>query len=171
MPHEYYDENDRLYNSEQSDDESDENGDDYYDFDDDEYSNICDKYQLDTAFTDAPTYEWRSIRIGETNLRVSNEGKVNFIDVSRYYITDGHHETGTPYRYICVQVGPNEWSKYYVHDVVWRTFNEDMAIPDGWEVRHLDYTDMDDYKCYLNKVEHLDIYKKEIRTDLTLTIL
>lgn len=180
MTFEYYDENERLYNSEASDCEADDDADEYYDFDDDKYeedhiyANICDKYPLSSIFKDVPSRvnEWRSVRIGEMNLRVSNSGKVQFPDISCYYVTEGHREIGTPYRYIRVQVTDDKWCKYYVHDIVWRTFKEDTVVPDGWEVRHIDYTEMDDGKCYLNNIEDLDVYKKEvIRAHIELTIL
>jgi len=52
--------------------------------------------------------EWKLLKLGDSRLRISNEGKIHFLDISMFYVTAGNRETGTPYRYVDVQVFKGE---------------------------------------------------------------
>lgn len=104
--------------------------------------------------------EWRMIKIGNTNIRISSTGKVQYMDISIFYVTYGNIYPGTPYRYIEIEIYPNDIRKLFVHDLVWRVFNH--SIEDGkWEVRHSKYTPFDENNCYSNSIEYLEVYKKD----------
>lgn len=104
--------------------------------------------------------EWRMVKIGDTNIRISSNGKIQFMDISILYVTKGTIYSGTPYRYIEIEVYPKEFKKLLVHDLVWRVFNH--SIDDNkWEIRHSNYTPLDENNCYLNNIEYLEVYKKE----------
>ena len=50
--------------------------------------------------------EWRMIKIGDNNLRISSSGKIQYMDISIFYITSGNRYPGTPYRYIDIKALP-----------------------------------------------------------------
>lgn len=170
MPYEYYDDNERGgygYNSDESEDDCYyddliENYDFEEDYFEDEYipPNITDKYPMPIAAPiPSARAEWKNVKIGNTAMWISNEGKIYFVDIHQYYITDGFREIGTPYRYVDIEFGKDDYQRCYVHDIVWKTFKSE-PIPDGWEVRHYDLSEMDEMKCYINHVDYLELYKK-----------
>ena len=117
----------------------------------------------------SPQAEWKLIKIGITKLKVSNEGKLFIVESAMWpklFITEGLRYAGSPYRYIDIEVTKGNYTQYYVHDIVWRSFKKE-DIPEGWEVRHSDYTPMDDGQCYLNHIDYLDAYKKTTSRDIT----
>lgn len=155
---EYYDEYD-VYYSEYSEDEDDE-----YDevYEEEECENVVDdNYEY---YPLPPRAEWRDVKIGESAFKVSSEGKIMF---SRFNVTNGFRDTGMPYRFVNIKFGPEEYRRYYVHDIVWRAFNG-CGVPNGWEVRHFDYTPHDTYGCYYNNLEYLDVYEKTVDRDVIL---
>lgn len=112
----------------------------------------------ETIVDDTIVYtEWKMIHIDNTTLRVSNTGKVQYTDVSIFLITKGLKEPGTPYRFVFIN-----GNKYYVHDLIWRAFNEQDPAP-GFEVRH-ENAPLDDEGCYLNELRYIDIFENNIQT-------
>jgi hypothetical protein len=172
---EYYEDTDRgnlAYNSEFSEEEYEEEDEDYYEFEEEcDYdvlsATIFDKCSIDISDNSSPVV-WKLINIGNTNLRVSNEGKIHFIDENQYYITEGFRDIGTPYRFVDIRISDTLYRKYYVHDIIWKAFKPEEDIPDGWEVRHLDYTALDDGQCYINNIDNLSIYEKIVNRDFSI---
>jgi hypothetical protein len=108
--------------------------------------------------------EWRMIKIGDNNLRISSSGKIQYMDISIFYITSGNRYPGTPYRYIDIKVSKNDIKRFFVHDLVWRVFNH--TPEEEWEIRHSNYTPLDKDNCYINSLNYLEVYKKDrIYTD------
>lgn len=108
--------------------------------------------------------DWRTIKLGQTQLRVSNTGKVQYPDISIFMITNGLKEHGTPYRFVNVELYKgDEPQKYYVHDLVWRAFHEEDPAR-GFKVGHHNNTPFDDENCYSNELQYLDIYHHTICT-------
>lgn len=160
MPIEYYEDGESYYTDEEEYDEEDIE--EYYDSSDD-YCEIIDKNPL-FSNEERKNVEWKTVTIGTSSLSVSNEGKIM---TNPYFITTGDREIGSPYRYIQIRIGDNTFANHYVHDIVWRAFNDDDVLT-GWEVRHLDYTEMDAGQCYINNLENLNVYQKTICRNLEL---
>jgi hypothetical protein len=100
--------------------------------------------------------QWRMIKLGDTTLRISNTGKVQYTDISIFSITNGLKEPGTPYRYVIV-----EDKKYLVHELVWRAFYTD-PIPPDYQIRH-DYAPLDEEECYSNELQYLDLFHNSVQ--------
>lgn len=101
--------------------------------------------------------QWRMVRLGDTTLRISNTGKVQYTDISIFSITDGLKEPGTPYRYVIV-----EDKKYLVHELVWRAFYPEEPIPPDYQIRH-DCAPFDHDGCYSNELQYLDLFHNSIQ--------
>lgn len=155
---EYYDDYDTYYSDYSNDEDEYE---DEYNEEDDCDSIVDDNYEYDPL---PPRSQWKNVKIGDAKFKVSNEGKVWF---SRFNITDGFKEDGMPYRFINIEISPDNYRRYYVHDIIWRAFNNNN-VPFGWEVRHFDYTPMDSGGCFINCIDHLDVYKNTITRDIVL---
>lgn len=128
---------------------------DYYpdDFEEEEPISTIDE----TVYDDTIVYtEWRLIKIGDTTLRLSNTGKVQYTDISIFHITKGVKEPGTPYRYVLI-----ENKKYYLHQLIWQAFYRE-EVPPGYEVRH-DNAPFDEEGCYSNELRYLDIFEDTIQ--------
>ena len=150
---EYYEDCDYYYTEEEEcdDDEVDE----YYESC--EESDLLDHNPL-INYEERAAVQWKTVTVGKTTVSVSNEGK---IIISPFFITTGDREIGTPYRYIQICIEEGLYVNHYVHDIVWRAFNKEEVL-DGWEVRHMDYTEMDSGQCYINNLENLNVYQKTI---------
>ena len=166
MPLEYFDDGEYYYSDEEEGEEEEYDEEDYG-YDDEDY--IPDTNPLFTT-EEIKQSQWKCIKIGKTALSVSNEGKIIYHGTIPHYITKGDREIGSPYRYIQVCMENNECVNHYVHDIVWMTFNTEPIL-DGWEIRHLDYTEMDPYQCYINHIDNLQLCKKNISRTITLTPL
>lgn len=157
---EYYDDYD-TYCSDYSQQEEDEYEEEYNEEEECESNIVEDNYEYDPL---PERCEWRDVKVGDVYFKVSSEGKVMF---SRFNVTYGFREAGTPYRFINIEISPSNYRRYYVHDIVWRAFNGN-TVPIGWEVRHFDYTPMDSGGCYINCIDYLDVYEKIISRDIQL---
>lgn len=160
-----YEEDERqipYHSDDYSDDPSEEDEDyDEEDLDTDFYEKDEDAlYEDDTIIP----VEWKLLKLGDARLRISNEGKIQFLEMSMFYVTSGHRDTGTPFRYIDVEVFKGDMRRYYVHDLVWRTFNLENP-PVGWVVRHANHTPTDCNHCYENHLQYLDIYPDTVCTE------
>ena len=159
-----YDEDDRqipYHSDEFSDELSSEEDEDY---DDDLETDPLEHEDEMYRNEDIIPVEWKLLKLGDSRLRISNEGKIHFLDISMFYVTAGNRETGTPYRYVDVQVFKGEIRRYYVHDLVWRTFHQENPPP-GWVVRHANHTPTDTDHCYENHLQYLDIYQDTVCTE------
>jgi hypothetical protein len=159
MPLEYFDDGEYYYTDEEEEFEEGDDDEEYYD--EEEYP-LPDLNPLSILNEEIIQQKWQKISIGANTLMVSNHGKI-FING---HITLGDREIGSPYRYISIKLNDDTIVNNYVHDIVWRTFNNE-PIFDGWEVRHLDYTEMDTGQCYVNHIDNLQICKKTITRDIT----
>jgi len=161
-----YEEDDRNHAPYHSDEYSDDFSDEDEDYEEDHeikylYDNDDDAVYLDDSIVRT---EWKLLKLGEARLRISNEGHIQFLDISMFYISKGYRENGTPYRYINIEVFNRDMRQYYIHDLVWRAFNQEDP-PHGWEVRHANHTPMDENHCYENRLQYLDIYQKTVCTE------
>ena len=161
MTIEYYEDGDSYYTDEEEYEEDDIE--EYYESSDE--VEILDNNPLFIQEERIPV-NWKKITLGKTTLSVSNEGKVL---INPYYITTGDREIGSPYRYIQICGDEGLYINHYVHDIIWRAFNTEEVL-DGWEVRHLDYTEMDSGQCYINNLENLNVYQKTICRKINLLI-
>jgi hypothetical protein len=159
MTIEYYDDWDYYFTDE--DEFDDEEIEDYYESSDE--PELIDINPL-FSYEEGIPVNWKTVTIGKTTLTISNEGKIR---VGPYYLTTGNREVGSPYRYIEICDNDGEHINHYVHDIVWRAFNTDEVL-DGWEVRHLDYTEMDSGQCYINHLDNLNVYQKTISRNIQL---
>jgi hypothetical protein len=157
-PHHYQDGDHR--DTEEEDTEEDE---DYLEEEDDIGRQEPDSDELYYDDTIIPT-EWKLLKLGDARIRISNEGKIHYLDLSPFYVTSGLRETGTPYRFIQLEVFKGDIRKYYVHDLVWRAFNMEDP-PEGWEVRHMNHVPMEENHCYENHLQYLDIFPKNVCTE------
>ena len=161
----YYGDNAEEYDSEYySNDETDEelpyeleNNLDFYEDPDDLL------YKVD----DQVVFEWKYLTIGETTIKVSNTGAIQYPN-SIFETTYGNPVPGTPYRCVAIKVQSDTYRNYYVHDLVWMAFNGD--IPNGWEVGHKDriYDKTLIHKYYKNDLEYLDIYMNIVSREFIL---
>jgi hypothetical protein len=159
----YYDEDYHNNNDWWEEDETEE---EYYSNEEEDYESSDSEEQttqIDESIVDDRIIytAWRMIKLGDVTLRVSNTGKVQYTDVSMFMITKGLREEGTPYRFVHVETSNGDMQKFYVHDLIWRAFNEEDPIA-GWEVRHLNETPMDDENCYLNELRYLDLFEDKV---------
>lgn len=159
MTIEYYEDGDSYYTDEEEYEEDDV--DEYYESS--EESEILDTNPLFSNEERIPV-NWKTITICKKTLSVSNEGKIL---INPFYITKGDREIGSPYRYIQFYSDDGSCMNHYVHDIVWRAFNNEDVL-DGWEVRHLDYTEMDEGQCYINNLDNLNVYKNTISRKIQL---
>ena len=95
--------------------------------------------QVEDAFgTSSNT--WSTLRIGEARIAVSSFGAVRFSPIGSnacvpfQMMEYGIPYTGTPLRIVRIEVFPNEFHNFFMHELVWQAFNGD--VPHGWEVRH-----------------------------------
>lgn len=164
----YYDEDDRYphhyHDTEDKDTEEEE------DYEEEEYLEDEDNKLLEED-TDGLYYddtiiptEWKLLKMGDTRIRISNEGKIHYLDIHLFYVSSGLRETGTPYRFVQIEVAKGDIRKYYVHDLVWRAFHMEDP-PEGWEVRHMNHVPMEENHCYSNHLQYLDIFRKEVCTE------
>lgn len=152
---EYFEDGDSYYTDDEEYEE--ENIDDYYYDSSDETVELVDNNPLFSEEERIPV-NWKTIKIGRTTISVSNEGKVL---INPFYVTTGDRQIGSPYRYIQICNDEGIYVNHYVHDIIWRAFNTEDVL-DGWEVRHLDYTEMDAGQCYINNIENLNVYQNTI---------
>lgn len=160
MTIDYYEDGEFCFSDEEECEDSDI--DEYYESNDELYE-IDDSHPLFSDEQQKPVH-WKAVKIGTSTLSVSNEGKIL---TNPYYITTGDREIGSPYRYIQVRNNDGTFINHYVHDIIWRAFNDEDVL-DGWEVRHLDYTEMDLGQCYINNLENLNVYQKIISREIVL---
>lgn len=153
MPMEYYEDGGSYYTDDEEYEEDDIE--EYY-----ESTEELELIDINPLFSDdeRTPVNWKTVKIQKTTLTVSNEGKIL---INPFYVTTGDREIGSPYRYIQICSEDGTYINHYVHDIVWRAFNTE-AVLDGWEVRHLDYTEMDIGQCYINNLENLNVYEKTI---------
>jgi hypothetical protein len=99
---------------------------------------------------------WNKIKIANNTIYVSNKGEVKFSD-SIFNCSKGIHIEGTPYRSICIPLSNYDTEIYYIHELVWVAFNDD--IPEGWFVGHKDKSSA----IYDNSLFNLDLYRTTVR--------
>jgi hypothetical protein len=98
--------------------------------------------------------EWKQLSIAGTKIYVSNQGYVKLSD-SIFNCTKGVHIEGTPYRMVVINSVNNTPMKYYVHELVWVAFNDD--IPDGWFIGHINRNN----NVYDNNINNLQMYREQ----------
>lgn len=138
-------------------DQDDRDFDKYFDSDSDVAEDTCSQLVYPYGFGSTTTpVQWRLLKIGESVLHVSSEGKIKpykSMDVAN----EGFLLHGTPYRTYPVE---HPTRHMYVHDLVWQAFHG--AIPDGWEVRHTDDHTRTPKKTYSNALRHITIYPRVV---------
>ena len=132
----------------------------------DEYEDPGDTYNEDDVYEDPEDLLYKNeeqvptdstfLTIGETKLRVFNTGAIQYPD-SIFNVTYGTPIPGTPYRSVCIKMGPNDYQNIYIHQLIWKAFHG--TPPEGWVVGHKNKeTDFDSNYCYNNHIDNLDIY-------------
>jgi len=139
----YYTDDSNAYDSHDEDESS--QPDDF----DQPYEDPDDLIYKDEDFV--PT-QWTTLYFNKGSIRVSNKGHVNCSN-SVFESTEGIHVSGTPYRMVRVEIDDNIYRNYYIHELVWVAFNDD--VPYGWEVGHK----VREGDIYSNELSNLDIYK------------
>lgn len=143
--------------------------DDYYDSQDEEEYDESDDFNTEHACDflgshKAPCIRWQRIKVGDAVLEVSSNGEIrpyNYeFQLGVPIATFGCVLPGTPYRTYTVQVHPNEFKTFFVHDMVYTAFNG--KPPDGYEVRHVPEYTMKARKAYSNRLGCLMIYPKTV---------
>jgi len=153
-----YDYYNDYYSDPSNDDSADDDNndlDDDYDDDNTTHEDPDDILYKDDNYVST---QWKSLMFNDVDLFVSNKGAIQFPD-SIFHITYGDEVPGTPYRSIRIEISENVYRNYYVHEIVWVAFHDN--IPIGWEVGHKDRTE----GLYNNELSNLEIYKSYVEKD------
>ena len=97
---------------------------------------------------------WKNIMIGGYPYMVSDLGCVKKPD-TLFEVHYGIEEPGTPFRTITFPSKDGHARTFYIHDLVWQTFNGDPPI--GWEVRHTFQETRKNKRYYSNALHNLTI--------------
>lgn len=98
---------------------------------------------------------WKRIRVDDDEYMVSDQGCIKKPD-TLFEVHYGLEEHGTPFRTVTFPNGKT----YYMHDLVWQTFNGDP--PRGWEVRHTFAESQKNRRYYSNALRHLTIIPERV---------
>jgi hypothetical protein len=108
---------------------------------------------------------WAPLEVGKVELLVSSTGAVRLKDSAFWNVHYGIVVPGTPYRSVTLRhVYDDEPRAYYIHELVWRAFEGDIA--NGWFVGHK----MDEWRHLgsagevSNALHALELYEKRVTT-------
>lgn len=135
----------------------------YYDSDNDScYIQNNDSITCELSAIKRVEVQWRNLKIGNTTIQVSSNGFIKPSNSLFEGTTSGFIVPGTPYRTFTVKYDNDDHREYYVHELVWKAFND--TIPEGWIVRHKpEYTSFHkSNKPYSNALCNLNIYENTI---------